>query len=326
MSSILNKALRAPDENRNESRTTTLEDAEYSESFTILLGTQVQTMYNLRLVVLTHGMEDVFRSFAPAPIQPKRTNTPMVVDAAQEIAYRAQTASALYTNDLCGAVVLLTPGDFAKYGREKTANRVLFERCKKSTEFHFEDLETQIKKIKSRVPKDENGNPIVYEGDFFITKHSNLPLIHVIFHLVVEEDSLKSELTNRSSLMNGYRTILKTAHMYSVNSIAVPLPLISETPEIISKSSNKTSVSMAENSFYRRVDVVLKGTKGMLMELARVSKHAGDSSGVEKYTKTIHFVVPENFLGNWGVIVGSEKVASVFGVIKEKVSEVFRTS
>ena len=52
------------------------------------------------------------------------------------------------------------------------------------------------------------------EGDFFITKHSNLSEAHVVFHLVADESSLQtkvslSNVTSRHPVVISLRQILK---------------------------------------------------------------------------------------------------------------------
>lgn len=157
-------------------------EMELSESFTTSYGTQVRVMYNLRLLV--SRLDDVFQgSFGMGQL-------PSEILPAQEAAYRAQTASSLYQCDLSGVIILLKAKDFAKYAQGKSANRgsvcrvrlmtwylfstlltvdyfspkVFIEKCKKSTEFHFSSIESQIKQIETDLPKDETGAPMLQEG------------------------------------------------------------------------------------------------------------------------------------------------------------------
>ncbi|KAJ3058144.1 hypothetical protein HK102_010661, partial [Quaeritorhiza haematococci] len=294
-------------------------------------------------------------------------------DPAQDLAYRAQTASSLYSQDLSGVVVMLTPKDFGKYASGRSANRALIERCNQSTEFHFDDIETQLKQIEADLPKAPNGEPILKEGDFFVTKHSNLPMIHLVFHLVIEDDSLNADVNGRSPLITGYRNILRTAARCDVHSLTLPLLLVpdemvanyasssnttntgssgppsagfgnmvasltsgitggnSAAASFLSSSSssagitsgtpsttNNSSITSAtptstvnsqqqqqhgnvttqppppplEQVVYRRAELVLKHTKGLIMEHTRATKHSGDSSGVDKHSRSLVFVLP----------------------------------
>ncbi|KAJ3106162.1 hypothetical protein HDU97_006979 [Phlyctochytrium planicorne] len=127
MSSMLGKAIGAlvPDENVMKT-----EHSDLSETFTIYFGTQVKTMYNLRLSVL--DFSETFFKIRPDP--------------SQELAYRAQTASSLYSNNLSALIVLLSPHDFKRYKYGKTANP-----------------ETQLNSIEDQFEKNESGDPNVLE-------------------------------------------------------------------------------------------------------------------------------------------------------------------
>ena len=64
---------------------------------------------------------------------------------------------------------------------------MFFQRCKESTEFHFDDIDYQLKVIEDDFVRSAPGDAIpIREGDFFITRHSNLPLVHIVFHLVID--------------------------------------------------------------------------------------------------------------------------------------------
>ncbi len=124
-----------------------LEDPRLVESFTISLGNQVKVTHNLRLLV--SDMDDLLKS----------SN-----DIARDMAYRAQTAANLYSQDLTAIILLLTPKDWPKYKLGKSANKEFFERCKESTEFHFHDVETQLEAIENDYPIDGSDVPSLQEG------------------------------------------------------------------------------------------------------------------------------------------------------------------
>lgn len=143
------------------------------ESFTILMGTaQVRSTHNLRLLV---------------------TDQVVPYDPIREMAYRAETATRLYTSNLSATIVLVELGELKQdpspdygwrhYKTGKGSNKALFERCQQSTEFHFPDIETQLSVIQQDFENNKQG---LQEGSFFITKHSNLPNIQVVFHLIVD--------------------------------------------------------------------------------------------------------------------------------------------
>jgi Uncharacterised conserved protein (DUF2362) len=63
--------------------------------------------------------------------------------------------------------------------------KALFSRCHQSTEFHFPDIDSQLQTIENDYVDNQK---TVDEGDFFITRHSNLPLTQIVFHLVIDGD------------------------------------------------------------------------------------------------------------------------------------------
>ncbi|PKY48982.1 hypothetical protein RhiirA4_404951 [Rhizophagus irregularis] len=234
------------------------------ESFTISLGNQVKSTHNLKLSL--SDTDDLLKS----------SN-----DTARDMAYKAQTAANLYSQKLTAIVLLLTPKDWPKYKLGKSANRAFFARCKESTEFHFKDVESQLEAIEKDFDKSE-----IQEGDFFITKHSNLPLIHVVFHLVIEFESItSSELTQRSHVMEGLRNILRTIDRFDIASISLPLLLI---PSNIDPFAN---VILDENILYKRGELVLKCIKGFMMQNSGMPNNDGEK---EEAAKTVSFLLSKN--------------------------------
>ena len=90
------------------------------ESFTITLGAQMKQMHNLR--VSAANVLDLCRYSAGEEALPQRL----------------QTSMSLYSNNLCGLVLMSDPRLQAE----------LTDLCKRSTEFHFPGLETQLESCK----------------------------------------------------------------------------------------------------------------------------------------------------------------------------------
>ncbi|KAL1919277.1 uncharacterized protein VTP21DRAFT_1969 [Calcarisporiella thermophila] len=242
-------------------------EPQFVESFTVSLGNQVKSMHNLRLLV-----SDLDTLFAKS------------TDPTKEMAHRAQTAASLYGNNLSATLVLLTPRDWPKYKSGKSTNRAFFEKCKASTEFHFDNIDKQLEAIESDFPIDGKTSSIK-EGDFFVTRHSNLPLNHVVFHLVVEFESLsKSEITSRSPVLTGIRNILRTVARYDIGVLSLPLLLI---PEHVDPFADP---SASEQALHRRAESLLKCVRGFLMENTRSSRHTGD----ENRMRTLQFLLPKS--------------------------------
>lgn len=74
-----------------------------------------------------------------------------------------------------------------QYRSGKGSNKALFERCQHSTEFHFPDIESQLTLIEQDFASRSDG---LQEGSFFVTRHSNLPLTQVVFHLIIHSEGM----------------------------------------------------------------------------------------------------------------------------------------
>ncbi|CAG8475851.1 4584_t:CDS:2 [Paraglomus occultum] len=247
-----------------------LEDPELVESFTISLGNQVKSTHNLRLLV--SDMDDLFKS-------PN--------DEVRDMAYRAQTTADLYSQNLTAVVLLLTPKDWPKYKLGQSANAEFFQRCKESTEFHFDDIDYQLKLIEEDFMRSASDDAIpIREGDFFITRHSNLPLVHIVFHLVIDFESIeRSEISQRSPVIAGLRNILRTVNRFDITAISIPFLLLPSNVDVFA------DLSVDENILYKRGELVLKCTKGFMIENSRVPKHVTEK---EHETKTVQFLLPKS--------------------------------
>ena len=65
-------------------------------------------------------------------------------------------------------------------------------------------------------------------GDFYLTRHSNLSEVHVMFHLVVDDSVRATDITSRHSVILGIRNILKACFRYDIFTINIPLLLVHE--------------------------------------------------------------------------------------------------
>ncbi|CAJ0647211.1 4966_t:CDS:2 [Entrophospora sp. SA101] len=240
-----------------------LDNSHLVESFTITIGNQVKSTNNLRLLV--SDIEDVISS----------SN-----DSAKEMAYRAQTAANLYSQNLNALILLLTPKDWAKYKIGKSANKEFFKKCKESTEFHFNDVETQLDIIQKVYPID-----------------TEEPSLKEVFHLVIEFESIqKSELTPRSPAISGLRNILRTVDRFDINSINIPFFLLPSNTHVFSDS---TLIQEHENLLYKRCESVLKCTKGFMINNSRIPKQLKENSSnnylQQDESKTLTFLLPKTF-------------------------------
>lgn len=248
------------------------------ESFTINLGAQMKTMHNIRLIV--------------APILHFCQHSDQSGDVQ---AQRLQTVMSLYSNSLSG-VVLLVDNCIDSKSRLKSGFAAV---CKSSTEFHFPPLKEQLAEIKCRnaassidrlsvksadtLSTDSSssdksvGGGDFKDGDFYVTKHSNLSRVHLVFHLASNIANLQSSessqtVTSRHPVILGLRHILKVMSSHDTGTLAIPLLLCHELTE-----------KNGEAWILRRAELVMKCMKGFMMEMATWD------GGI---SRTIQFVLP----------------------------------
>lgn len=222
------------------------------ESFTINLGSQLKTAHNLRIL----AVDSLYLC------DTQRNRSPPV---------RTQTAMSLYSHNL-SAVVLLVDNHFdSYYGIQHDFAQL----CNSLNEFHFDNLTQQLKHIQENVMPSVAGRHNLETGDCYVTRHSNLANVHVVFHLVTDDSLKNCEVNSRHPIMSSLRSILKVAHMFDIKNISIPLLLVDEMDEEI----------LTVNWCLKRAELVLKCVKGFLIEMASLS------TGCEQ--GTIQFLVPK---------------------------------
>ncbi|KFM73686.1 hypothetical protein X975_23168, partial [Stegodyphus mimosarum] len=258
------------------------------ESFTIHLGSQLKLMHNLRLLsadvldLCRHKLNKVGGIVVPQP-------------------QRLQTAISLYSNNLSG-LVLLVDNRINSYSGIK---REFAAVCQMSTEFHFEDIDKALEIIREEGKKvaewraanssqgdsssqsssgRSGGSPSDYTqnrtssvtlktGDFYITRHSNLSEVHVVFHLVVDDTLRLADVNSRHPTILGLRNILRVAHEHDICTVTIPLLLVHEMSE-----------EMTMQWCLKRAELIFKCVKGFMIEMASL---VGDE------TRTVQFLVPK---------------------------------
>ena len=201
------------------------------ESYTIQLGAQLKTTHNLRLIRcdILEYCRDRFKYGA------NLSGDIMDLVEPQSIL----TAMSLYTENLCGLVLLV----------DKSTTECLEQILESNgCDFHFLSVEQQIASIQSQ----STGKACLNVGDFYLTKHSNLSQCHVLFHLLTQNETeqeetepssssngtrqtLKhSDLSSRHPVILGLRNILKSCINHNIQTLTFPLLLTHEmTDEIV---------------------------------------------------------------------------------------------
>uniref|UniRef100_A0A8B9GKT3 Chromosome 12 open reading frame 4 n=1 Tax=Astyanax mexicanus TaxID=7994 RepID=A0A8B9GKT3_ASTMX len=257
------------------------EQRQLEESFTIHLGAQLKTMHNLRLV---------------------RAN---VLDFCKHRRHgsggaklrRLQTALSLYSVSLCG-LVLLVDNRVNSYSGIKRDFATVSKEC---TDFHFPRLSEQLEVVQQVVlyaraqrsskqreqpemPRNgssddknkniERNSSNILPGEFYISRHSNLSEVHIVFHLCVDDNVRSGNLTARDPAIMGLRNILKVCCTHDITTITIPLLLVHDMSE-----------EMTIPWCLKRAELVFKCVKGFMMEMA--SWDGGIS-------RTVQFLVPQN--------------------------------
>ncbi|ESO03939.1 hypothetical protein HELRODRAFT_111877 [Helobdella robusta] len=228
------------------------------DCFTVNLGAQMKTSHNLRLVSC-HVLDMCRLQLSDA-----------------FTGQRLQTAISLYSNKLCGLVLLVDNRINSHSGVKKAFAEV----CQQTTDFHFPDLSEQLESIQTAVQAGHNDpphaplqapneahvhlrqtspsarQPRLNVGDLYITRHSNLSEVHVVFH-VATDDSLHAEVSSRHPVILAYRNIIKTAFNSDIKTITLPLLLVHEMTE-----------EMTIAWCLRRAELVFKCIKGFIMEMS----------------------------------------------------------
>lgn len=257
------------------------EQRQLEESFTIHLGAQLKTMHNLRLVRADVLDFCKHRRHGSGGVKLRRL----------------QTALSLYSSSLCG-LVLLVDNRVNSYRGIKRDFATVSKEC---TDFHFPRLEEQLETVQQvvlyaraqrsskqreqpEVPRNGAGedkaknlerNPSnILPGEFYITRHSNLSEVHVVFHLCVDDNVRLGNITARDPAIMGLRNILKVCCTHDVTTITIPLLLVHDMSE-----------EMTIPWCLKRAELVFKCVKGFMMEMA--SWDGGIS-------RTVQFLVPQS--------------------------------
>lgn len=220
------------------------------ESYTIQLGAQLKTTHNLRLI-----RSNIY-DFCSDRFTPQHEIEPQAI----------QTALSLYSNKLCALLILLD-------SKESRADDELNNICDRNgCDFHFDSISEQ-KKLAFN-----HKQPLLNVGDFFVTKHSNLSQVHVIFHLQSYDpkQEKQSDLSSRHPVILGLRNVLKTCVLNDIQTLTFPLLLTHEMSE-----------EMTISWVMKRAELVLKCIKGFMIEF--VNWGAQES-------RTLQFVVPQGLM------------------------------
>eukprot|EP00730_Choanoeca_flexa_P002260 TRINITY_DN10978_c0_g1_i2.p1 TRINITY_DN10978_c0_g1~~TRINITY_DN10978_c0_g1_i2.p1 ORF type:complete len:603 (+),score=146.94 TRINITY_DN10978_c0_g1_i2:159-1967(+) len=222
------------------------------ESFTVALGTQMKLIHNLRLM-----RGNIINLCADGSNLPEE----------ERKAKRLAIAMSLYSNSL-NAMVITVDKKLSSYtGTKKEFAAV----CEKATDLHFPELPEQLEQLQVDLG-DSNEEASLKPGDCYITRHSNLTDVHVVFHLVVDAQVNSDRLNTQSRMMTGLRNIVRCVFQNNINTVTIPLLLVHEQPEGVDRRWCE-----------KRCELLLKTLKGYIME---------NTAWGRAESKTIQLVVP----------------------------------
>jgi len=121
-------------------------------------------------------------------------------------------------------------------------------------------------------------------GDVYVTCHSNLTSVQLVFHLVADQNLESNDVNSRNPCINGLRNCVKLAARNAVSTLSIPLFLVAEM-------SGNMTVQWCLN----RAELVFKCMKGFLMEVcsAGATNASNGMMGTRAVHYNINFVVPE---------------------------------
>ncbi|XP_067141961.1 FERRY endosomal RAB5 effector complex subunit 3 isoform X2 [Centruroides vittatus] len=234
------------------------------ESFTIHLGSQLKVMHNLRLLstdvldLCRHKLNKIHGIVVPQP-------------------QRLQTAISLYSNNLCGLVLLVDNRINSYTGIKRECQlESIRDNSKQASEWRMVNgpqVESGSSGKSSISSEHQNSSSLLKYGDFYITHHSNLSEVHVVFHLVTDDSLRQAEINSRHPVILGLRNILRVAHERDICTITIPLLLVHEMSE-----------EMTIQWCLKRAELVFKCVKGFMIEMASL---------VGEETRTVQFLVPK---------------------------------
>ena len=86
----------------------------------------------------------------------------------------------------------------------------------------------------------------LFSGDVYVTRHSNLSEVHVVFHLVTDPSVSMSDIAARHPVMVGLRNCLHAASHHDIHTITIPLLVVHKMSPV---SCNANSLKFSSQFF-----------------------------------------------------------------------------
>uniref|UniRef100_A0A1I7VGT1 Macro domain-containing protein n=1 Tax=Loa loa TaxID=7209 RepID=A0A1I7VGT1_LOALO len=130
---------------------------------------------------------------------------------------------------------------------------------------------------------DDNDESLLPVGSLYVTRHSNLSSVQVIYHLVVDKSLEDDEISSRHPCINGLRNAIRLSAKCGVTTFTIPLLLVGKAKE-----------HMTPNWCMKRAELIFKCVKGFMMEACSGSSTAGGGPPTATTHFNVNFVLPED--------------------------------
>eukprot|EP00656_Telonema_subtile_P007037 TRINITY_DN13286_c0_g1_i5.p1 TRINITY_DN13286_c0_g1~~TRINITY_DN13286_c0_g1_i5.p1 ORF type:complete len:545 (+),score=184.67 TRINITY_DN13286_c0_g1_i5:158-1792(+) len=185
---------------------------------------------------------------------------------------RVHTLLSLYSDELAGLVAIID----TDMSDSSPSTKALVHKCQKSPELHFDTFNSQRTAVQAKIKQGGALEP----GDFFITQHSCLEHIHIIFHLAAGRNDVvfnpeAPDLYDRSPVLIGLTGILMAANQCGIASLAIPIMLVDE-------------------GWHQAMSVPATALKRAEKVLQRVKTFFLDYKGDDGSLRSIFFLVPSS--------------------------------
>ncbi|EFA79167.1 hypothetical protein PPL_07992 [Heterostelium album PN500] len=198
---------------------------------------------------------------------------------------RIEYIQTLYSDSLSAVILLADPS--LSFNSQSEKNFIQY--CNMSTELHFDSIDKQIEMFKESVDTTDLKN-----GDFFITKHSNLSDVQVVFHLLADSKNRtpwgESPFPTTSDLARGLRNIILTASKYGIGCLTIPIALTEADADL-----NVSGAAIAN-----RTTAILRSCDSNInYNFINISVVRASLTSLHEYTsiKTIQFSLPPSLDG-----------------------------
>lgn len=221
--------------------------------------------------------------------------TPTAASQHVQLSHGDNTSDSIYSSNLT-AMVLITDPSMAC---DSPTYSDFFALASLSTELHFESAHDQIEMVRSQVlpPVDDTSVPgtgsrttappqKLQPGDFFVTTHSNMGKVQVVFHMVGERQNMENSWPQ---LLAGLKNIMTVASHYDITTLSIPTLLVE--PEFRHLYSDGQGIKRAEEVVRCiRSFLVLNSASGISLKVIRlVCPPAQNIQSVQDNSDALYF-------------------------------------